>query len=337
MNPHMILLSSSTAFATAADSRRFNPEQFQDASLKEMARHLDFRKIEHRDMPEIWKYLVSAPGRTTDFSYAGLLMWVDYFHYEFAVFHDTLFIKGRVESDISKIAFSLPVGNLPLASSVTILKEYCRLNNLQLEFSAVPESELENFLALHPKSAEPLDDWSDYLYDAHSLANLTGKKYGKKRNHINQFLSAYPDWELTPLTRGNAADAIRFMDRIDAEGDDTPMAVEERRLNREMLRLISEGDEFMEGAILSDGHGGLLGFTIADVKGDTLFVHIEKALRNVPGGFEMLNKSFAAHMLSLHPEIKYINREDDAGDPGLRYAKQSYHPVAMLRKLNVIF
>lgn len=337
MNPHMILRSSSTAFATAPGSRRFNPEQFQDASLKEMARHLDFRKIEHRDMPEIWKYLVSAPGRTTDFSYAGLLMWVDYFHYEFAVFHDTLFIKGRVESDISKTAFSLPVGVLPLDSSVAILKEYCRQNGLQLEFSAVPESELGNFIALTPKSVELLADWSDYLYDADSLATLKGKKYGKKRNHVNQFLYAYPDWTLTPLSAHNAADAIRFMNKIDAEGDTTPMAVEERRLNREMLRLIAEGDDFMKGAILDDGHGEILGFTIGDVKEDTLFVHIEKALRNVPGGFEMLNKAFAEHMMELHPEIKYINREDDSGDPGLRYAKQSYHPVAMLRKFNIIF
>ncbi|MDE5773426.1 MAG: phosphatidylglycerol lysyltransferase domain-containing protein [Muribaculaceae bacterium] len=126
------------------------------------------------------------------------------------------------------------------------------------------------------------------------------------------------------------------MDSIDREGDNTPMAVIERRLNREVLTQIMNGTTQYIGAILYGGDE-MLGFTIGDIKGDTLYVHIEKALREAPGAFEMINKSFAAQVCESHPEIEYINREDDAGDMGLRLAKQSYHPVDILSKYNVIF
>lgn len=321
----------------AVPATSFNSDGFRHASAKELARRLNFKTVEHDDMPLLMSYLNLAPGRTTDFSYAGLLMWVDLFKYEFAILNDTLFIKGRVESDISKVAFSLPIGQLPLDYSVAILKEYCKLNDFPLVFSAIPEESLEEFTSLNPKSIELLTDWSDYLYDAQSLATLSGKKYGKKRNHVNQFVSAFPDWELIPLTAENAHIAIDFMDIVDMQGDTTEMAVTERNLNRNLLSMIQEGDIYMEGAILSDGHGRILGFTIGDIKGDTLFVHVEKALRDIPGGFEMLNKSFAEHMVNNRSEIRYINREDDAGDPGLRHAKESYHPVSLLKKFNVIF
>lgn len=339
MNTHRTLYSP--AIATMPAPAIFTPYQvrrrpFGDLSDKALAERLEFKKITPYNMPAIWEILRNEPGRTTDFSYGGMLMWVDYFHYEYAILQDTLFIKGRVESDISRVAFSLPVGKLPLAKSVSILKEYCALHDLPLIFSAVPEYAMEDFIELNPQSVEELTDWADYLYSAEMLSTLRGKKMSKKRNHVNQFLAAYPGYTFEPLTAENADEALAFMDAIDAEGDDTPMAVTERRLNREMLGYVKEGDSNLLGGVLRDAEGRMLAYTIGDIKGDTLFVHIEKALRSVPGGFEMINKAFAESVCAAHPEILYINREDDSGDEGLRYAKQSYHPVDLLKKYNVI-
>ncbi len=42
-------------------------------------------------------------------------------------------------------------------------------------------------------------------------------------------------------------------------------------------------------------------------------------------------------MKEKYPEIRFINREDDAGDIGLRMAKESYHPIEILKKYNVSF
>ena len=298
---------------------------------------LEFKKITHKDMPQIWEFLEREKGRTTDFSYAGLFMWVDLFKYEYAVCQDTLFIKGVVENDRSVPAFSLPIGSLPLSESIDILKSYCKEHGIDPELSAVPEYAIEDLLNLNPKRIEPLDDWSDYLYDAEMLATLKGKKMSKKRNHVNSFIAHNPEWSFLPLDDSNAAEALKFMDIYEAEADETFMAREESRLSRQMIRMLAEWDPVMHGGILYSSPGNICAITIGDVKGDTLFVHIEKATRAVNGSYEMINREFASHVLEVHPEVKFINREDDSGDEGLRKAKESYHPITLLKKFNVIF
>lgn len=298
---------------------------------------LEFKKITHRDMPLIWEFLSKEKGRTTDFSYAGVFMWVDLFKYEYAVFNDTLFIKGVVENHRDTPAFSMPVGEKPLAESVEVLRRYCEKEGIKLEFSAVPEYILPEFEKLNPESVEVLEDWSDYIYDAESLASLRGKKMNKKRNHVNHFIACNPDWTFEPLSADNAAAAQAFMDVYDTEVDDNFMAHEESRLSRKMIDMIAEGDPVMHGGVLYNSPGEICALTIGDVKGDTLFVHIEKATRNVSGSYEMINKEFASHIKEVHPEVVYINREDDSGDLGLRMAKESYHPLGLLKKYNIIF
>lgn len=294
---------------------------------------LSFRTVTPEDMPLIWSYLQREAGRTTDFSFGGFAMWVDYFNYQFCLMQDTLFIKGVLEDDRTVPAFSLPIGAMPVAQAIERIKCYCRSLDIPAEFSAIPEYALPYFDGAADISE--LTDWSDYLYDASALADLKGKKMAKKRNHVNKFHALYDGrWTLEPMTPANCDEAFAFMDIFDLEGDDTRQAADERALTREIISLFPVYRDYMIGALLKVD-GKVCAFTIGDIKGDTLFIHIEKATRAIEGSYEAINTLFAQMVCASHPEIRYINREDDAGDPGLRRAKQSYHPVEMLRKYNI--
>ena len=263
-------------------------------------------------------------------------MWVSYFDYQYAIVDDTLFIRGRVEDDRTKPAFSFPIGKMPMAEAVALLGKQCREEGIALEFSAVPEYAVGELKELGAKTVTELSHWGDYLYEIESIATLHGKKMGKKRNHVNQFMTAYPDWQLLDLDASSLDLAREVMKLFESEGDDTPEAIAERKLTNDILEMFATSPGEMHGAILM-AEGKPCAVTVGDVKGDTLFVHIEKALREFPGSYEMINKAFAARMLELHPALRYVNREDDAGDEGLRQAKESYHPVDILKKYNVIF
>lgn len=297
---------------------------------------MKFKKVEPSDMPVIWHYLQMETGRTTDFSYGGFLMWIEYFKYEYCIHENTLYIKGVTENDRDVAAFSLPIGQAPFSESIKPLKEYCKREGLKLIFSAIPEYAIPEIAALSPVQIEELTDWADYLYDSVPLSTVAGKKMEKKRNHVHQFQSHYPGYRYEALTSKNTADAKRFMDIFEKEGDNTEMAKAERELSRFLISQIEGGDEVLRGGILYVGDD-VAGYTIGDIKRDTLFVHVEKASRKYVGSYEMINYLFAKEICEGNANIKYINREDDAGDEGLRLAKESYHPLEKLKKYNVIF
>lgn len=327
-----------TLIESACPQRITMPKEYHiPEALLHKSESLDFTPVTAVSMAQLWPYLQKEQGRTCDFSYGGLIMWEPLFHYEYAIYRDTLFIKGRLEGDMLSTAFSLPIGELSIGESVMQLKQWCNLHGEQLRFSAIPEYALPEFQKYNPSVIRELPDWADYLYDIEPLATLKGKKMAKKRNHFNKFNAECVNHIYCELTGDNIADALGLLLKLDAEAEDrTGMAEIERTLALETLHLFATGTAPMYGGILYVDNK-VAAFTIGDIKGDTLYVHIEKADRTVPGAYEAINKYFAEQMMALHAELKYINREDDAGDPGLRKAKESYHPVAMLKKYDIIF
>ena len=58
-------------------------------------------------------------------------------------------------------------------------------------------------------------------------------------------------------------------------------------------------------------------------------VHFEKAFSDINGSYAIINQQTVEKQAS---DFLYINREDDAGDEGLRKAKLSYQPALLLEK-----
>lgn len=297
---------------------------------------LNFKPITKASMMEIMPYLEKEGSRTCDFSYGGILMWVDLFNYEYAIFDETLFIQGDSIFKSGNRAFSIPVGKLTLSESIVVLSNYTQKRAMPLELSTVPEDYLGYFQNIENCHIEEMSDWNDYLYEAAVLASLKGKKMSKKRNHVNQFISLYPNWTYKPLAKSMVADLRKELTQtIESEASQEDAARKERELTLKFMDEFEDGNPYMKGGVLYVD-GKTIAFTIGDIKGDTLYIHVEKADRKIAGAFEMINKCFAEDMLNQHPDLKYINREDDAGDIGLRLAKQSYHPIKILKKYNII-
>lgn len=296
---------------------------------------LRFRPITPDVLPLINSLLQTCLSRTCDYTVGGIFMWVKKFAYQYCVYKDTLFIKGVSETDPTTTAFSMPVGTLPLEESVALIIEYCRYNGIQPVLAAVPEDRIDYLLSVTDGDIEELEDWADYLYDAHELASLSGKKFNKKRNHVNRFMAENPHYEVEPLTSALLPEVLLFHTGLRCEGDcggDGTCDYEKAECTNVLNRYNSYP---FEGLVLRDETGEICAFTCGEVIGDTLYVHIEKMNHEIAGSGETINKLFADYMLHRHPGLRYINREEDCGDAGLRHAKESYNPVMRLRKFNL--
>lgn len=303
------------------------------ATAKSAIRRLLFKNITLADMPQINRILQMADSRTCDYTVGGIFMWISYFHYQYCIYNETLFIKGVSENNIKEPAFSLPIGAMPISDSIELLKKYCALHKTPLRFSAIPEDRLADFRTVGLTDTFPLNGWADYLYDIEALATLKGNKLSKKRNHVNRFISDNPHFVFEPLT----TDIARHLEVLCREwmvpDESSPTAKAEYDAVIDVLNnLICYP---FEGYILRDSSNRIVAFTLGEIIGDTLFVHIEKMCHDVTGAGETINKLFAERMLSTHPFLRYVNREEDTGDDGLRKAKLSYHPAMLLRKYDI--
>jgi hypothetical protein len=297
-----------------------------------MNRHLDFRHITVDDITTLRPLLANSGYRSCDYTIGGLLLWADYLNYSYCVCDGTLFVMGLSEADTASRAFSLPIGPMPMAEALALIEDYCHRHDIAMRFSAIPEQCVERLTALRRFKVTELADWADYIYDIDALATLAGKKLGKKRNHVNRFFADNPDAYTRPRTADNAPEIVEAFTSWSADNGSASAAAERQMTLNALLNI----DKYQfDGLALYGADQRVAAFTLGEVIADTLYVHIEKMDHSITGAGETVNKLFAEHIASLYPGVRYVNREDDAGDPGLRKAKLSYCPTTMLRKFDL--
>ena len=176
-------------------------------------------------------------------------------------------------------------------------------------------------------------DSFDYVYDIDDLADLKGRKYQKKRNHINRFRSLYPNWRVEGLSHANleavqemAADWYKARQESDPQGN---YELEKVALSR----LFAHFDTLKpEGLVLYD-EDTVLAFTVGSfLSEDTIDVHFEKAREDADGAYTAINQAFAQYLRDRYPQVRYLDREEDMGLEGLRKAKLSYYPHHLTEK-----
>ncbi len=302
---------------------------------------MKWKEIELSDEDIFTKAFNRLNSQASEMSFRYLYMWRKNYNIQFSITNNMLCIVS-----VSRMYPPFAFCPVPLEEyqaedfkkTVIELKAYFDSKGWKLKFGRVEERMVEIFkkhldgIKLTLKKDE---NSADYIYSTDKLITLSGKKLSSKRNHINKFIREYDDFEYVEISSETADECMRIFNEWCEKNDSCDCEVPEECEKWACSELLNNWNAFpnLRGALIKV-RGRFEAFTIGEMLNeDTAVIHIEKGNTDIFGIYPLINKEFVSRAF---PHTKYINREEDMGEEGLRKAKMSYYPTKRLMKYIII-
>jgi hypothetical protein len=286
-----------------------------------------FRQVELEDAKEVMAYFEKKQPGICEYNFVEMFGW-----------------RSPRNIRVSRLASGLvflidkkgknyiypPMTENPGEICVSIL-ETLKRNGIEAGVNGITPGEFESYGPFKERFVYEDDRGNyDYLYRAVDIIALAGRKFDGKRNHIKKFRKNH-SFDFVKITPDSIAQIIEFQERwceMKRCKDDMSLANEGGAV-LEMLKNFGSLPCF-GGAIVVGGR--VEGYSIGSrLNSETGVVIVEKANPEFGGIYQTLNQIFAGEYFK---EFKFINRQQDTGNEGLRKAKMSYNPVKLIEKGN---
>ena len=288
---------------------------------------IKFEKLNPANKAAFDAFLLHCGQRGCEYNFANLYLWG---RQKAAFLGENLVFFSQFNQ---RSVYLFPVCHGALQDAIDAIIHDARARGIPCRLTGLTHEDCDAVEALYPGKFHFHHDRNsfDYIYNIEDLATLKGKKFQKKRNHLNKFKQLHPDFRVLPLTDENTPQVRELLQqwyqtRLEADPS-ADFYMEQVAIT---LALQHRQALDMEGLVLMDGDR-LLAMTLGSYLADNTFdVQFEKAIDE--SAYVAMCSSFAAHLREKYPNLQYLNREDDLGIEGLRKSKLAYNPVAMIEK-----
>lgn len=282
---------------------------------------IDFQKLDLSKAEQYKAYLTDCQERGCEYSLVNLYIWG---RQKAAFLNGCLAFYSQYER---RSVYPFPIGDGDLSAVLEAILHDARARGLVCRLVAMTAADCALLEELYPGKFRfhPDRTYCDYIYSIEKLAQLPGRKYQRKRNHVNRFYQDHPDCRTVeidettlPAVKAMAESWYEKKMAADPQGDYHMERVALHRALEHWAELELTGLVLME-------NGQIIAMTAGSFLNDTTFdIHFEKALDE--GAYAAINQAFAQFLHEKYPQLLWLNREDDMGIPGLRKAKLSYYP-----------
>ena len=267
-------------------------------------------------------YLHRYPPVISEHTFTNLFIWQPYRPVFFSEIDGSLVFLVKSAAEKGKyILFGPPVGEITIPDVLSAYADKI-IGAVRIPDKAAGILPGSSFIV------DPDRDNADYVYRVTDLAELAGRRYAKKRNHIKQCLGNHT-CEYLPITSALIAECESMQENWCHTRDcgRNPGLCNEANAIAEAFAHFSEFG-LLGGAIRVDG--SIQAYAMAEeLHPGTAVWHFEKAMGDIQGLGQLINQWFSKYGLK---DFDYVNREQDLGIPGIRQAKESYFPHHMVYK-----
>ncbi len=285
--------------------------------------------LEHREVlqPLLWAYQPT----TSELTFTNLFLWQGHYGLSWCLWED--WFVALAQPRHAAPWFLPPVGPGDRAELCIELLRWLRQTH-SVAYPAIERADrrLAAELASRPQiRSEATREQFDYVYRAVDLCSLAGNKYHSKRNHINSLRRSYP-FVYQPLAADLVAACLNLADRwceFKRCAEDLNLTGEWEAVRLALRHYETLG---LKGGVIMV-RGQVEAFSLGELlNATTAVIHFEKANPQQSEFYTLINQQFCEHAWQ---EVELINREQDLGEPGLRRAKQSYHPLRLEEKFRL--
>lgn len=287
---------------------------------------LDFRTPTLADKERVDAFVRNCGQIGCDVSFVNTYLWRERYDIRIAFTDDTYFKTYFTNGRLTGYALPITLGNL--RSAIDLIFDDAKERGVKPLIGLLNDANTELLRRLYEGRVriEADRDAFDYIYERSNLANLSGKKYHAKRNHISRFLRTHDNYSVKEIYKGNFADVLSVAERWQSGNEDTG----ELTIIRDALDHFDELGMF--GLLLYVDRVPVAMCMASEINDRVCDVNFEKAVE-IDEAFAVINNEFAKH----YDRYTLINREEDMGLEGLRKAKLSYHPDILYTKNTAIF
>lgn len=287
---------------------------------------LEFRKPVIEDKKWVDECLKNVKSYNCEYTFGNIFLWSTSYKTTICKYKDFMLCRW---GDKDNIKYSVPIGKGDFKDAVCHLIEDAKELGIKFSIYGVTEYYKALLDEFFPNcfSYRYDEGFNDYIYSVDKMAELRGKKYHSKRNHITNFKKNNPNWSFEKLNKDNIGECIELHSQWISEHSD------EEDYSYEFEAVLTAFEYYdklnlVGGLIRVDGK--VVAYTLGERHSDKLFVtHFEKAPAQMQGAYPIINQEFTKNCLMSY---EYVNREEDLGIEGLRKAKQSYYPEIFLEK-----
>ncbi|WP_143151289.1 DUF2156 domain-containing protein [Tepidibacter formicigenes] len=291
-----------------------------------------FRSVDIESKSELDCYFKNVDYEACEYNFTTIFMWQHLYKTRYYKDEDFAVLIGEYENHKFTV--------IPLATKENLKKafefiyDYFYRNNTKLNLRAITK-EFAGFLKENYKDKFKYieeRDYFDYVYLGENLRTLKGRKYQKKRNHINAFLKEYENrYFYKRLGKEDFHECLKLLDEWTENKEEDESIESEREAIEKVFKNYDKLDVTVGGIYIDKK---LEAFTFGEYLNDNMaLIHVEKANPNIRGLYPMINKLF---LQNEFPDVEFVNREEDLGVEGLRKAKLSYYPDRFVEKYTVL-